>query len=823
MYKNPQREGTYQDCQWQIQIKDENKKGQRKVIATGSFDLDNYITSDEEHSFEITVTLISSNKNILTGSIEFQLTSVMLEDGVPYRSKEEELKEYLREAMKSSSYVKNVSKQNKVGRGKASPESSKLGSSEEISRPQKNNLQGAGAIKPTVTNSSTNSGKNVARQSESHERRACAPASRPLEHRAQPHERKRAAYETRNNGGPKKPQRKRAPPPPIPPRPERLAPRNLSQVAPVPGNKKKNSVEMKNSPAQRGEEQQPKCSDTSPCPIRRKGKRKPKNNYPDELNPFAESSPVEEQLKKASSEDVSNGEETPLPDTARADVKEDALPHKHKRKTRRGGRKNRKKYPKELNPFERSSVEDLPSLSPEEAVDKEPSLEDASVTVKKGKSLLPKNKETQKNDYPKMLNPFCDSASSDDEEVSSCKTSYMENACSASSKLDSKERSLCLEVSSVGPQCNKEQEPNIAKGIKPNGVNTCKSEKTRKEEDNIKDENAELKEAKRSDEEETKVQESNAENGIEPCDTDLCKCEETWKKEDNMKDENAAVKEAKTSDEEETDTKDVTDYSSQMKPEGAGHLLGAEAVDATVKGRLVVDKRPVRSETVSLEHEKVMANPEEQTLKADAKQTSFDKDLCCEKTEFVVNSGEGTSGASAESQDIEGEQQPISHLDKAASLMRKLPPKPPRQNVRRKRAAITSSKLFKSRLEISAYVAEEKFTLDQEIDSLGNVIFTVEKELHDAMKFAECQEECIGLKQDWLSLNKYLDQLNARKQNLEILELSDNLEQIVDMLKAELRLLFEMEDWRKCDRQKAQEANLLSLVLSLDTKRRVNY
>ena len=61
----------------------ETKKGQRKVIATGSFDLDNYITSDEEHSFEITVTLISSNKNILTGSIEFQLTSVMLEDGVP--------------------------------------------------------------------------------------------------------------------------------------------------------------------------------------------------------------------------------------------------------------------------------------------------------------------------------------------------------------------------------------------------------------------------------------------------------------------------------------------------------------------------------------------------------------------------------------------------------------------------------------------------------------------------------------------------------------------------------------------------------------------
>ncbi|XP_068710900.1 microtubule-associated protein futsch-like [Montipora foliosa] len=534
-------------------------------------------------------------------------------------------------------------------------------------------------------------------------------------------------------------------------------------------------------------------------------------------------------LQKASSEDVSNGEETFLTDTARADGKEDALPHKHKRKTRRGGRKNRKKYPKELNPFERSSVEDLSSLSPDESVDEKPFLEDASVTVETEKPLHPKNKERQKNDYPRTLNPFCDS--SIDEEESCCtsgkvllsKTTYMEKSCSASSKLDSKGRGLCLEVSSVQPQCNKEQEPNPEEGIEPDGVDICKGEETRNKEDNIKDENAELKEARISDEEETKVQELNAENGGKPCSMDICKSKETLKEEDNIRDENVELKEAKTSDEEETDSKAVTDDSSEMKPEEACQSLDAEAVFATVEGPLMVDKRPVRSQKVSLEHENVMANPEEQTLNDDARKTSFSKGLCCEETECVVNSGGGTAGASAELQDIEGEQQPISHLKTVASLRGKLPPKPPRQNVLRKRAAIASSKLFKSRLEISAYVAEEKFTLDQEIDSLGNVIFKVEKELLSGMKFAECQEECIGLKQDWLSLNNYLDQLNARKQNLEILELSENLEQIVSMLKAELRLLFEMDDWCKCDRKRAQEASLLSLVLSLDTKRRENY
>lgn len=60
----------------------ETKNGHKKVIATGSFDLDNYI-SEKKKSFEIKVTLIPTNKNVRSGFIDFQLTSVMLVDGVP--------------------------------------------------------------------------------------------------------------------------------------------------------------------------------------------------------------------------------------------------------------------------------------------------------------------------------------------------------------------------------------------------------------------------------------------------------------------------------------------------------------------------------------------------------------------------------------------------------------------------------------------------------------------------------------------------------------------------------------------------------------------
>ena len=60
----------------------ETKSGKRRIIATACIDLADYI-SEIEKTFDITVTLKPANKNILSGSLEFTLTSVLLEDGIP--------------------------------------------------------------------------------------------------------------------------------------------------------------------------------------------------------------------------------------------------------------------------------------------------------------------------------------------------------------------------------------------------------------------------------------------------------------------------------------------------------------------------------------------------------------------------------------------------------------------------------------------------------------------------------------------------------------------------------------------------------------------
>ena len=59
-----------------------SSSGKRKVIAIGSLDISEYI-KEEPTSHDITVTLKPMKKTVLSGSLEFTLSSVMLEDGVP--------------------------------------------------------------------------------------------------------------------------------------------------------------------------------------------------------------------------------------------------------------------------------------------------------------------------------------------------------------------------------------------------------------------------------------------------------------------------------------------------------------------------------------------------------------------------------------------------------------------------------------------------------------------------------------------------------------------------------------------------------------------
>lgn len=318
--------------------------------------------------------------------------------------------------------------------------------------------------------------------------------------------------------------------------------------------------------------------------------------------------------------------------------------------------------------------------------------------------------------------------------------------------------------------------------------------------------------------------------------------------------------EKEQTDSEQTEIK--ADNPSQGKPEEGLEIVGNRGVD--INGNVdvtnaepsAVDERPVRLEPISAQGQEVMSESQDQAVKGDSGKMAVCTTLCCE---IQTDSGVTVSdGCASDSQDNEDEQLSIETVDSrcqntVSSLNEKLPPakpprltrltqkgtasfskfpnfkgilppaKPPRQSMLREKVTAGSIKLLQCHSELEAYVAEETFSLNQEIHALSNVISKVENELQKTMKFAECHEECSGLKQDWLSLNKYMDELTTRKQNLEILKLTENLKQCVGLLRAELKLLFEMEDWRKSDRQRAQETIVLNLVLSLEANRRENY
>ncbi|KAJ7394475.1 DUF3585 [Desmophyllum pertusum] len=87
----------YQDKKWNIFVQNLSPSGRHKVLATGAIDINDYISEDPK-TFDITVTLKPANINVVSGSIEFQLSSVLLEDGLPRRTDKEIFDEIMEDA-----------------------------------------------------------------------------------------------------------------------------------------------------------------------------------------------------------------------------------------------------------------------------------------------------------------------------------------------------------------------------------------------------------------------------------------------------------------------------------------------------------------------------------------------------------------------------------------------------------------------------------------------------------------------------------------------------------------------------------------------------
>lgn len=113
LFKNSEKElYQYQDKPWKILVQNVSPSGKWKVIAVGSLDISEYIT-EEPTSHDITVTLKPVKKTVLSGSLEFTLSSVILEDGVPRRTDQEIFDEIMNDAIAEIERKKSPQKASK--------------------------------------------------------------------------------------------------------------------------------------------------------------------------------------------------------------------------------------------------------------------------------------------------------------------------------------------------------------------------------------------------------------------------------------------------------------------------------------------------------------------------------------------------------------------------------------------------------------------------------------------------------------------------------------------------------------------------------------
>ena len=514
-------------------------------------------------------------------------------------SKEEELKEYLRDAVKSLSSLKKASGKEDKGDGGGGSNGSHYhvtGSTSEQSSPQRCSLQNAEAIKLERNNSS-------------------------------------------NNKESKKPWKN---PPSVPPR--------LKNPCPVPPAKdmNNNSVETSDKSEHSSKKQQCKYNSIIPSSRSVQEKAKPNAKCPHKLNSFSET-PDEE----ASSEEISNCEESPaLKVVPKTDCKQNQK--KQKIKTCRGLKKKTKgKYPKEVNPFASSSQS---SLTSEESV----GSGDVSPNTEVGKTVFPNEGMKENTKYlVKDLNPF--SCSCDEEDLkelspltsgkvlSSVKTSQE----SASEKHGSKGRDSCTDISSAVLQSKKGCEANGKEDIKPVGVGDHSHKNTCKDENNIKDpENAKTS-ADRD--------QMDGRPFIENAAASACVGEDGREKGscggvsslplnfDHKKEQ---------ANSEQTEIKAIADSPSQGKPDEGLEIFGTEGVDVngpvdvTNAGPSAVDERPVRSEPISAEGQEVMSEPQDQAVKDDSGKIVVGATLCCEiQTESGVTVSERHASDSQDNED----------------------------------------------------------------------------------------------------------------------------------------------------------------------------
>ncbi|KAJ7318898.1 DUF3585 [Desmophyllum pertusum] len=403
----------YQDKRWTVFVQNLSPSGRHKVLATGFFDLNDYI-SEAPKTFDLTVTLKPANRNVVSGTIEFQLSSVLLEDGLPRignHPASSTSSEYIIFLLSYPNYLGHTDKEifddimedaGEVAREKSARSSRSSVNTKSLAKATYSNGEGSSkSLKEAASTSKASglspSGDKIMVPNTADEEKANG-ASQVSGVTTQ-----EVPSFSSNKAGPRKVKKRKAPPPPCPAPPRIAPPRPVAPSAapprPTPPQPRPDRPRPPRPAAPSAAPRRP--TPPQPCPDRPRPPRPPP--------PAQQNTPQ----KKVTSSEKHDEEKSGLSLTGGS------------RKQSTNKTKDMSKYPKDLNPFGglsnsdgecSSSEEDTSKGVPEQEPCNQENQDDENASSGRPKRPKRRKKKQKKQKYPGVLNPFGGSSESEEED-----------------------------------------------------------------------------------------------------------------------------------------------------------------------------------------------------------------------------------------------------------------------------------------------------------------------------------------------------------------------------------------------------------------------